>query len=511
MSKFIDFYNSHLGHMYGNGQCVDGLYEYVRWGTGTWPYYPGAGAQDIGYAWKSNGLSTFCTDVTSETRKDGDILFLSSAQAGGNGYGHVAMYYQGKLFGQNQNTDGGGGPFNAGVPVTSYFLALRPNFITSLAWIIPSTSRALSSDEQLNNAKCVYGYLTIKYGWSLQAICGVLGNMTVESTINPNRWQSDIEGSGGGGGFGLIQWTPYTVITAHLTGHELSEYGNIELDVVHSELVNNSSYYPTSSYPVSGGDFIKSTADPKYLALVYLANRERPADPAGSAGPRQSAAQSWYDILSKLEPIMPDGATDSGGGTSYAQIICVNGLIIGGSSIPGTGNLNGTVDLGLRGRIIWVGDSRFVGMQQSVSMSSQDIVIASVGQGYSWFVNTAISQVQSNLQVGDKIIVNLGVNDPGNVGSYVSKMAELTNGAWKEHNVFYMSVNPIDDSKAAANGYLIRNSNVVSFNDYFSKHKPASVAWHDTYSYLAKSITSRTTDGIHYNTATYQDIYNLVR
>lgn len=127
--NFENFVRTHNGHQYGSGQCVAGMQEYIRWGTGVMPSTPGPTAEYIGRHWQSNDLAKYCKDVTSQVRKNGDIIFMTSAQAGGNGAGHVAMYYNGRLFGQNQNTDGSGGPFNLGVPYTGCFLALRPKFL----------------------------------------------------------------------------------------------------------------------------------------------------------------------------------------------------------------------------------------------------------------------------------------------------------------------------------------------------------------------------------------------
>src|SRR6266702_2453441 len=52
------------------------------------------------------------------------------------------------------------------------------------------------------NAQYILNYFLAK-GWTKNAICGMLGNMQSESTINPGLWEV-----GGGGGFGLVQWTP---------------------------------------------------------------------------------------------------------------------------------------------------------------------------------------------------------------------------------------------------------------------------------------------------------------
>lgn len=73
---------------------------------------------------------------------------------------------------------------------------------------IYSGNRFLSMAEMTENAQYILNYLTAK-GWTKNAICGMLGNLQTESTINPGIWQSLNEGNMSGG-FGLVQWTPAT-------------------------------------------------------------------------------------------------------------------------------------------------------------------------------------------------------------------------------------------------------------------------------------------------------------
>lgn len=48
------------------------------------------------------------------------------------------------------------------------------------------SSQALDSDEMETNAIYICLYLMAN-GWTLNAICGMLGNMQVESSINPRK------------------------------------------------------------------------------------------------------------------------------------------------------------------------------------------------------------------------------------------------------------------------------------------------------------------------------------
>ena len=61
----------------------------------------------------------------------------------------------------------------------------------------------INEDKLHTNARYIYKYLT-KQGFSKAAICAVLGNFQVESSLNPGIWQF----VNYGGGYGLGQWTP---------------------------------------------------------------------------------------------------------------------------------------------------------------------------------------------------------------------------------------------------------------------------------------------------------------
>ena len=160
------------------------------------------------------------------------------------------------------------------------------NFITG--------NRYLSQSEMETNARYIYNYLGSR-GWSINAIAGMLGNMETESSINPGIWEG--LNAGTGPGFGLVQWTPYTNYTVWCAGRSLDpSHMDSALLRIEYELDNGLQYYPTASYPESFAQFKVSTKTPYYLAMAFLANYERPADPVQPARGRQ--AEYWYEFLS---------------------------------------------------------------------------------------------------------------------------------------------------------------------------------------------------------------------
>lgn len=151
--------------------------------------------------------------------------------------------------------------------------------------------------------------------------------------------------------------------------------------------------------------------------------------------------------------------------------------------------------------VIYVGDSRFVGMD-SYTKKGEDFVVAKVGMGYNWFTSDAMSSIQSikdaNTDVTDWTIVsNLGVNDLHNITNYISKYQEMQNNG---DNIVIVSVNPTDKNHNSL------NSDIDAFND---KLKGSGLTYIDTNSVL-KSDGFETSDGLHYKKDTYIKIWNEI-
>ena len=193
----------------------------------------------------------------------------------------------------------------------STFKKGQPSYDT-LEWVITNTSltepsRPLTDEEMKNNAKCFYGTMNILYGWTLNACCGVLGNMQSESTISPCRWQNDTpygtptERQG----YGLVQWTPYTKVLDWLreNGFLIQNFGEGECARMNYEVATNTQWIATNAYPESFKEFTQSKGSPYDLAIEFLANYERPADPNQPI--RGTQAEQWYQYLKDWKPVLP--------------------------------------------------------------------------------------------------------------------------------------------------------------------------------------------------------------
>lgn len=165
-------------------------------------------------------------------------------------------------------------------------------------------SAPLNDVQMETNALYIYAYFHSK-GWTLNAICGMLGNMSVESSLNPGRWQSDTFGMNGGGGYGLVQWTPYTNYTNWVDSIGSNEYMSMDnnLDRIMYEFENNLQYFPTNSYPETFEQFSKSNKSLEYLTTAFLRNYERAG--VEHIEVRINFANRWYAYLLGFDPNPP--------------------------------------------------------------------------------------------------------------------------------------------------------------------------------------------------------------
>lgn len=164
-----------------------------------------------------------------------------------------------------------------------------------MAWIV--TNEYLNDTEQQNNATEFYNYLA-PLGWTVNALAGMLGNIEVESTINPGLWQGRHEGNLDGG-FGLVQWTPARNFIEW--AGETYATGERQCERFIYELQNGLQYYATADYPLSFREFSQSTnPDIAYLVRAFEYNYERAGDP--DIPLRESNGLKWYQYLSGMPP-----------------------------------------------------------------------------------------------------------------------------------------------------------------------------------------------------------------
>lgn len=142
------------------------------------------------------------------------------------------------------------------------------------------------SEAQIFNMNKVYDYF-INLGWTPNAIAGMLGNMMVESTVNPWLFEhhslswDDVAGIlADSGGMGLTQWTPCRKYYNWATLEQLDpKSGNSMTARIEYEHQNNIQWSLDNILHYTWDDFVTSTESPETLARVFLWAYERPADP----------------------------------------------------------------------------------------------------------------------------------------------------------------------------------------------------------------------------------------
>lgn len=161
-------------------------------------------------------------------------------------------------------------------------------------------NRALNDEEMQNNAGLFYINMT-DYGFTLNAIAGMLGNIQSESWINPQVWEDLIPNRWDTNGYGLVQWTPASKLREYADLVNLPyDSGDTQVSMIDWEFRTGRQYSPTSTYPLSASEFKNSEAEPEYLAAAFEINYERHAgDPQID---RQTQARFWYEFLSDFHP-----------------------------------------------------------------------------------------------------------------------------------------------------------------------------------------------------------------
>ncbi|MDY5704364.1 MAG: hypothetical protein SPK77_05355 [Lachnospiraceae bacterium] len=158
----------------------------------------------------------------------------------------------------------------------------------------------------------------------------------------------------------------------------------------------------------------------------------------------------------------------------------------------------------------WIGDSRFVGMDKVVDIKSTDhyYLEAKIGQGLSWFKKTALPKIEKTRQKNTALkkwryVICLGVNDLGDLDNYIDEYKELTAGD-STIELILVSVNPVK------NYPTIKNSDIENFNKKLHDACDENNWYYiDSYSKLM-DLGYTTTDGLHYDNDTYQDIYDII-
>lgn len=181
-----------------------------------------------------------------------------------------------------------------------------------------------------SNAKVVYDFFVSK-GYKPFQAAAIVGNMTVESGVMPQRLQSTpIEKitiaeewtNTGGGGWGLVQWTPGSkmIDSVKAQGKDPNDI-IVQLEFLFGQLEGTGALSEKAA-----GDQFKATTNIEDAVLAFQGNSsvggkyigfERPQDQRGSVPERTAAAKA---TLTKYGGSSPSGSTSTA--SSSGSISC---------------------------------------------------------------------------------------------------------------------------------------------------------------------------------------------
>lgn len=167
------------------------------------------------------------------------------------------------------------------------------------------------STETISNGWQLKNYLASR-NFSLEAICGIIGNATSESTgLNPGQIEAASVGNVVRGGIGFIQWTNTSGVNKIYAARPNSWWdGAYQAQVIADEIdpsTADGSYFQSSSYPqyyLPNADFMAYNGhDLEFITKTYFYSRERGTWSAARVGD----AEEWYRIFTGTEPPTPPG------------------------------------------------------------------------------------------------------------------------------------------------------------------------------------------------------------
>ena len=313
-----------------------------------------------------------------------------------------------------------------------------------MAWI--SEDRYLNQSEMENNANIIISYYR-SLNINDKTIGAILGNMQAESTLSPVLTER-----GGGGGYGLVQWTPQSDLISACNTLGLSPYtsGDVQIEVVIDEILGTpasvrqwytssgfiSNYYNSGATSdmvgVTGQEFLDNSMnwDSDKLAVLFMAGYERPSyDPSvNHYQNRQQYALNWYNYITQNYTYTPR-LNDTGivGNFHYYS---ENPLYIAGYGMP-------NCTCYAWGRFWEIGDPNNIGANKPIHLPTSD-----GGQWFSEAVSDGYYQTGQEAQLGAVICFSDNNGGAGHVAivEQINSDGSLvcSNSAW-QGTFFFLS------------------------------------------------------------------------
>lgn len=212
---------------------------------------------------------------------------------------------------------------------------IYPPNVQTLDWMHAEVdhypSSELPANFKENNARLVYGLL-LSYGWTLESICGVLGNMESEGNLQPGQCENGaglpdydpVTGIPNSAifppngppykGLGLCGWTAWTgsprnIILQTAMDERIPWYnGTMQCRILNQAdqmgywSPDLSHGYPGTFDQFKSNSYNRSVED---LASTFLWAYEHPDPSQANEAARRSRARAWYNYLQDMGPVMP--------------------------------------------------------------------------------------------------------------------------------------------------------------------------------------------------------------
>lgn len=212
-------------------------------------------------------------------------------------------------------------------------------------WYIPDDARSSDCSDGANipngtveqNGQAIFTFLTASGRLQPHQAAGIIGNMAIESDLQPQRLQGTssstvttaetYKSKGMVNGWGLVQWTPGSKFIDTVKPIEKANQLGTQIQFVWDQLEGK-----TAIPEKQAGDDVKAAPDIKEAVLAFQGNKkvggkyvgyERPRDQSGTVGSRLAIA---VGALSKY---------GQGSSSSNSVVFCTEGnSAAGGYSLP---------------------------------------------------------------------------------------------------------------------------------------------------------------------------------
>ncbi|MSS15897.1 SGNH/GDSL hydrolase family protein [Porcincola intestinalis] len=168
-------------------------------------------------------------------------------------------------------------------------------------------------------------------------------------------------------------------------------------------------------------------------------------------------------------------------------------------------------------KIIFVGDSRTIGMQNALKKYLPDddcVFVGKVGEGCSWFLSEGKSLMADAISQNPDapVVLNFGVNDPDQIDEYLAAYRDMV-AEYPDTTFWFLSVNPVQRARMIEYGAsedaldLVTNTNITKLNLAVQQAFPGHYLDSST---ILKLEGFRTVDGLHFTGQTYLRIHRFV-